>query len=179
MTLSSTISARKTNIFLSLFISKKKVNTFSLFISFFIVNNRFFNIFIALFKSSKTIQNWVTFVAILTIFFAKIEIFENIFFLNCANSLLIQINSKERKAIKDDYSFLWKKKKRRRKTKELVVCWNQRKENRNVLTHQTSRNSRIQSQQQNFRKRTKKFRKSKKQSWLFFSFIWLFSSWID
>ena len=107
MIFSSAISTRRTNIFLSLFISEKKVNILSFFINFFIVNNRFFNIFIAFFKSSKAIKSWMTFVAILTIFFARAETFENIFFLNCANFLLIQINSKK-KAIKNDNSSLWK-----------------------------------------------------------------------
>ena len=121
MTLSSTISARKTNTFFSLFISKKRVNTLSFLINFFIVNNRFFNTFIAFFKSSKTIESWMTFVAILTIFFAKAETFENIFFLNCANFLLIRINSKERKAIKNDDSSLWKKR-IEKTTKDERIC---------------------------------------------------------
>ena len=80
MTLSSAISAKKTNDFLSLSISEKRANILFSLINFFIVNNRFFNIFIAFFKSSKTIESWVTFVAILIIFFAKAETFEYIFF---------------------------------------------------------------------------------------------------
>ena len=106
--LSSTISAKETNAFLSLFIFEEKVIIFSSFINFFVVNNRFFNIFIVFLKSSKAIESWITFFANLTIFFAKEEIFENIFFLNCARSLLIRINSKNRDAIWDDVSSLWK-----------------------------------------------------------------------
>ena len=104
--LSSTISAKETNVFLSLFIFEKRVIILSFFINFFIVNNRFFNIFIAFLKSSKTIESWITFFAILTIFFAKAETFEYIFFLNFARFLLIRINSKNRNAIWDDVSSL-------------------------------------------------------------------------
>ena len=111
MIFSSAISAKEINVFLSLFIFEKRVIILSLFINFFIVNNRFFNIFIALFKSSKTIESWMTFVAILIIFFAKTEIFEYIFFLNCASFLLIRINSKNRNAIRVDELSLWKEKK--------------------------------------------------------------------
>ena len=110
-TLSSAISAKETYAFLSLFIFEEKIITFSFFIKFFIVNNRFFNTFIAFLKSSKTIESWVTFFATLIIFFAKAEIFEYIFFLNFAKSLLIRINSKDRNAIKVDVSSLWKEKK--------------------------------------------------------------------
>ena len=169
MILSSAISAKETNAFLSLFIFEKRVIILSFFINSFVVNNRFFNIFIVFLKSSKTMKSWITFLTILTIFFAKEKTFEYIFFLNCARFLLIRINSKDKNAIWDDISSRWKKKKKkRRKSKEFVVCWNQRKKNRNVSEHQTSQNSRIQTQQQNFRKRKKKFRKSKKQFWLFF-----------
>ena len=111
--LSSAISTKKTNAFLSLFIFEKKIIIFSFFIKFFIVNNRFFNIFIAFFKSSKTIENWITFFAILTIFFAKAKTFEYIFFLNFARFLLIRINSKNKNAIKVDVSFLWKEKEKK------------------------------------------------------------------
>ena len=121
MTLSSAISAKETNAFLSLFISKKKVNILSFFINFFIVNNQFFNIFIIFFKSSKTIESWITFVAILITFFSKAKNFENIFFLKCANSLLIWINSKDKKTIKDDDSFLWKKREKKT-TKNEKIC---------------------------------------------------------
>ena len=122
-TFSSAISAKETNAFFTLFIFEKKVIILSFFINFFIVNNRFFNTFIIFFKSSKTIESWMTFVAILTIFFARSETFECIFFLNCARFLLMRINSKDRNAIWDDVSFRWKKKKKkRRKSKEFVVC---------------------------------------------------------
>ena len=107
----SAISAKEAYAFLSLFIFEKRIITLSFFIKFFIVNNRFFNIFIAFLKSSKTIESWITFFAILTIFFAKAETFEYIFFLNFARFLLIRINSKDRNAIKVDVSFLWKEKK--------------------------------------------------------------------
>ena len=110
MILSSAISTRETNTFLSLSISEKKADTLFFLINFFIVNNRFFNIFIVFFKSSKTIESWMTFVAILIIFFAKAKTFEYIFFLNCASSLLIRINSKNKNAIKVDESSLWKEK---------------------------------------------------------------------
>ena len=43
------------------------------------------------------------------------------FFLKCASSLLMQINSKERKAIKDDESSLWKKKDEKT-TKREKIC---------------------------------------------------------
>ena len=111
MILSSAISAKETNAFFSLFIFEKKVIILSFLINFFIVNNRSFNTFIVFLKSSKTIESWVTFVAILIIFFAKAETFEYIFFLNCASSLLIRINSKNRNAIRVDESSLWKEKK--------------------------------------------------------------------
>ena len=107
---SSAISAKETNAFLSLFIFEKRVIILSFFINFFIVNNRFFNIFIAFLKSSKIIESWITFFAILIIFFAKEKTFENIFFLNCARFLLIRINSKNKNAIWNDVSFLWKEK---------------------------------------------------------------------
>ena len=107
-TFSSAISAKETNAFLSLFIFEKRVIILSSFINFFVVNNRFFNTFIVLFKSSKTIESWITFFANLIIFFAKEKTFENIFFLNCARFLLIRINSKDRNAIWDDVSSLWK-----------------------------------------------------------------------
>ena len=112
MTLSSTISAKETNAFLWLFISEKRVNILSSFINFFIVNNRFFNIFIAFLKSSKAIESWVTFVAIFAIFFSKAKRFKYIFFLKCANSLLIRIYSKDKNAIKNDDSFRWKERKK-------------------------------------------------------------------
>ena len=121
MILSSTISARKTNTFLSLSISEKKADILSSFINFFIVNNRFFNIFIAFFKSSKTIESWITFFATLTIFFAKAETFEYIFFLNFARFLLIRINSRDRNAIWNDVSFLWKKEEEKT-TKVKRIC---------------------------------------------------------
>ena len=111
ITLSSAISAKETNVFFSLSIFEEKVNTFSFFINFFIVNKRFFNIFIVFFKSSKTIESWITFFVTLIIFFAKAETFEYIFFLKRARFLLMQINSKNRNAIKNVESFLWKKKK--------------------------------------------------------------------
>ena len=95
---------------ISLFIFEKRVITLSSLIKFFIVNNRSFNILIALLKSSKTIESWVTFFATLIIFFAKAETFEYIFFLNFARFLLIRINSKDRDAIWNDVSSLWKKK---------------------------------------------------------------------
>ena len=106
---------------ISLFIFEKRVITFSSFIKFFIVNNRSFNIFIVFLKSSKTIENWITFFAILTIFFAKAETFEYIFFLNFARSLLIRINSKNKNAIKVDVSFLWKEKEEKT-TKVEKIC---------------------------------------------------------
>ena len=144
ITLSSAILAKETNAFLSLFIFEKKVITFLLFINSFIVNNRFFNIFIAFFKSSKTIESWVTFVAILTIFFAKAKTFEYIFFLNCASSLLIRINSKDRNAIKVDKSFLWKEKKEETtKVEKICRLLKSTKKSRDASKHQTSSNSRI------------------------------------
>ena len=169
---SSAISARKTNTSFLLFISEKRADILSFFINFFIVNNRFFNIFTVFLKSSNAIESWMTFVATLTTFFSKAENFEYIFSLNCASSLLMRINSRNKNAIKNDDSFRWKeKKKKRRKTKELVVFQNQRKKSQNVSTRQTSQNSKIQSQQQNFRKRAKKFQKTKTRFWLFFSSI--------
>ena len=119
--LSSTISAKETNAFLSLFIFETRVITFSFFINFFVVNNRFFNIFIAFSKSSKTIKSWITFFATLIIFFAKEKTFENIFFLNCARFLLIQINSKKKNIIWNDFSSKWKKKKKKT-TKVERIC---------------------------------------------------------
>ena len=117
----SAISAKETNAFLSLFIFEKRIIIFSFFIKFFIVNNRFFNTFIAFLKSSKTIESWITFFAILTIFFAKAETFEYIFFLKFARFLLIRINSKNRNAIRIDVSFLWKEKEEKT-TKVERIC---------------------------------------------------------
>ena len=121
ITFSSAISAREANTLFSLFISEEKINIFSLFINFFVVNNRFFSVFIAFLKSSKTIESWVTFVAIFAIFFSRVEKFDYIFSLKCASSLLIQINSKNRDAIRDDDSSLWKERKKET-TKEERIC---------------------------------------------------------
>ena len=121
MILSSAISAKETNAFLSLFIFEKRVIILSFFINSFVVNNRFFNIFIVFLKSSKTIESWITFFATLTIFFAKEKTFENIFFLNYARFLLIRINSKNRNAIWNDVSFRWKEKEKKT-TKDERIC---------------------------------------------------------
>ena len=123
--LSSTISTKKTDAFLSLFIFEKKVIILSLFIKFFIVNNRFFNTFIAFFKSSKTIESWITFFAILIIFFARAETFEYIFFWNARNLCWCESTQKTKTQLKTSNRLYEKKeKKKRRKSKEFVVCWN-------------------------------------------------------
>ena len=54
-------------------------------------------------------------------FFRESRNFRVHFFLNCANSLLIRINSKNKNAIKVDESFLWKKKKKET-TKVEKIC---------------------------------------------------------
>ena len=57
----------------------------------------------------------------LIIFFAKSEIFECIFFLNCARFLFVRINSRNRNAIWNDVSFRWKKKEEKT-TKNEKIC---------------------------------------------------------
>ena len=173
--LSSAISVKETNASLSLFIFEKKVIILSFFINFFIVNNRFFNTFIAFLKSSKTIENWITFFATLIIFFAKKEIFENIFFLNCAKFLLIRINSKNKNAIKIDESFLWKEKEEKT-TKIEKICRLLKSTKKKSKRFKTSNITEFKNSvaATELSKMKKKFRKSKKRFWLFFSSIWSF-----
>ena len=116
----SDFSERSKRFSFVIYFRKKKVNILSFLINFFIVNNRFFNIFITFLKSLKTIESWITFVAILTIFFSKAEKFKYIFFLKCANFLLMRINSRKKEAIKNDESSLWKERKEKTMKRERI-----------------------------------------------------------
>ena len=106
--LSSAISAQETNSLFSLFISEKKANIFFIFINFFIVNKRFFNTFIGFFYFVENNQKLGDVRRNFDYFLFESREFREHFFLKCANSLLIRINSRNKNAIRNDDSSLWK-----------------------------------------------------------------------